>query len=645
MKSDPNQAEQAPNLSAEASLIFLHNPVAAIVFDPATKLILRSNPAASRLYGYTEDELLGMPASTLLPDAAGTGPCKRYRKDGSEILLETSSVPIWLNGTQACLLFILDRTEAARTEQRLLSALAKAETALKSKSNFLSTMSHEMRTPLNGVIGVAGMLAETDLNAEQRDFLNTIRSSSEILLTVINDVLDYTKIEANKLTLEALDFDLPATIEDLFEMVGVQASRKGLSLHSMLAEDAPIRLRGDEGRLKQILLNLLSNALKFTETGSVILKVTREEPAGNRLRFQVIDTGIGISEEGSSQMFETFSQADSSITRRFGGTGLGLAISKRLATLMGGEIGLSSVPGQGSTFWFTAEFAAALSASPAETPQRFAGRDVLVVQRNQEERAHTRALLGSLGMVVTEAANAPHALSFCALRAEPFSFCLVDFNLPVIDGVKFAGLLKTQPKHREMPVILLVMTQIANQVAEAKEMGFADVLSKPLRKRQVLRSLSQAGSPGTSQANAVQQVKEPPAQATTAGRASILLVEDNTVNRQIAAYYLKRLGFDIEIAENGLVAVEAFERGQFDLILMDCHMPVMDGVTATKRIREMAGAGATIPILAVTADVFQDQRTRCLDAGMNDFLYKPITHEILKSKIECWLQVSSNHTS
>jgi CheY-like chemotaxis protein len=189
------------------------------------------------------------------------------------------------------------------------------------------------------------------------------------------------------------------------------------------------------------------------------------------------------------------------------------------------------------------------------------------------------------------------------------------------------------------------MTQIANQVAEAKEMGFADVLSKPLRKRQVLRSLSQAGSPGTSQANAVQQVKEPPAQATTAGRASILLVEDNTVNRQIAAYYLKRLGFDIEIAENGLVAVEAFERGQFDLILMDCHMPVMDGVTATKRIREMAGAGATIPILAVTADVFQDQRTRCLDAGMNDFLYKPITHEILKSKIECWLQVSSNHTS
>lgn len=629
--------------------VFLHNPVATIVFDEATWRILAANIAACTLYGYMSSEFTGMSLLELVskPTAIPFGPTDfelkamflsrleawaHKRKDGREILVETISHGFKFEGRHAYIVFVVDKTETLLTQQRLVHALSEAEGALQTKTNFLSTVSHELRTPMSGVIGITTMLAETELSHEQRELVNTVRSSGELLLALIDDILDFMRAEQNELTLQMRDFDLPDIVEEVVEVVKMIAHQKRIRLNTFIAPDVPRALLGDSGRLKQILLNLLTNGVKFADRGTVSVSIRLAEGRADpvKLLFEVQDTGIGISAAEKERLFEGFSQADSSSTRKFGGTGLGLAISKRLAALMDGEIGVTSEPGEGSTFWFTARFE--LNSKPAQTgpkPDAFRGEEVLVVQENAEERRTTCLLLEEMGMLVTEAANAPQAISLCSGRAagsSGFAFCLVDSNLPVIDSMEFARILRARAFGEKTRIVMMVAHRTAEQAAQGGEIGINGFVVKPLRKKQLATAFSRANSaPATTP------------QGRSGGPAAILLVEDNVVNQRVASHSLLKLGYAVEIASNGLQAVDAFERRGFDLILMDCHMPVMDGYAATEKIRSSSISGRYVPIIAMTADVLETQRQRCIAAGMNDFLSKPVKREILSDMLQHWL--------
>jgi two-component system sensor histidine kinase/response regulator len=643
---------------ANLPLVFLHNPVATFVFDEATWLIAAANPSACRLYGYTSSEFLGMSLLDVVkrPATPQFGPSEfeikamflsrsepwaHKSKDGRDLLVETTAHGVIWKNKSAFILFANDKTQSMLAQQQLLDALNRMEGALQSKTQFLSTISHEIRTPLNGVIGVTAMLDETQLDLEQRDFVNTIKTSGDQLLSIIDDILDFTRAEQNKLVLETRDFDLLQFMDDVVEAVELLAHQKGLAVMTSIAPDVPAALIGDSARLKQILMNLLTNAVKFTERGAVRISVRVAEMAARpKLLFEIRDTGIGITAEKNVDLFEGFGQVDSSLTRRFGGTGLGLAISKYLVNKMGGEIGVASEPGQGSKFWFTAQFLPGSRQSSAQhVPDLLKGAEVLVVQQSAKERAATRALLEEMGMLVSEAANAGEALSLCAALEErrcprEYSFCLVDSNLPGVDGLEFVRRLRKQPSGEKVHVVLISAHESAEQSSEGGRIGISSFVVKPLRKKQLAVAFSQAASDPEAADSAAGRAAP---RGQCGGPASILLVEDNVVNQKVASHSLLKLGYAVEVAANGLQAVDAFEQRQFDLILMDCHMPVMDGYTATQRIRTSGMQGRAVPIIAMTADMVEMQRERCIAAGMNDFLSKPVKREVLSHMLEHWL--------
>jgi CheY-like chemotaxis protein/signal transduction histidine kinase len=649
-------------MSGADGALFEHSPVAIIVADPGTQLVLASNAAARTLYGYSEEEFVGLPLHKLC-DASFAGKARKHIcKDGGEMVVDARAQVARLQGGEAAFLFITDRSEEQRTTQRLGQELSKAHAALRAKSELLSMLSHQIRTPLAGVTGMAALLAETNLSDRQRDFLDTIRSSSDVLMTVMSDVGDLSKIEERTLRLEAVDFDLRATIEDVVEIAGVLASQKKLELRHELDASVPVNLKGDPGRLKQILLTLLENAVGMMEAGVVRLSVTAEsglsgQSAGMpvRLKFELAESGGGISSKNAKLLRQSFVQADSLIGGHLHWPAVGLSICKRLAHLMDGEIGMPGEAGRGTIFWFSAGFSLTAAEGGLENALSPAGREVLLVQRSSEERAATRGLLEAMGMVVSEAGNAPQALALCSARGakqEAFPLVLVDWNLPVIDGIRLARLLRGQPNNQEIQVVLLAVSSAPRQVEEAREAGAVDVLVKPLRRRQLASCLASltAGHAlreglGTSGLGKVPSRQECPPhklpEASGSGEraaASILVVEDNLVNQMVVSLCLQKLGYAVQIAEDGLAAVDAFSGKRFDLILMDCHMPRMDGASATRKIREMGGHGSKVPILALTADVFEAERDRCIAAGMNDFLSKPIRADLLKSKLEFWLE-------
>lgn len=657
----------------------LDTAVEGVLTSRPDGMIESANPSAHRIFGYPQGSLVGRPISCLMPDGDGnearnfleeltaairekqggfTREIIALRYDGSRFPLSFSVAKVKTPSGTLYAAILHDLSERHRVEQTLREAKDRAEIGQRTKMEFLATMSHEIRTPMNGVIGMAGLLLDTRLEEEQRSYATTIRDSAESLLVIINDILDFSKIDAGRLDLEVETVDLVAIVESVLEILAPRAAAKGLELASFVPPTLRRPLLGDAGRLRQILMNLAGNAIKFTDRGSVTILLSEEplDPSAGRtgIRFEIRDTGIGIAEEDQGRLFTMFTQVDGSAARRHGGTGLGLAICKRLAELMGGAIGVESRPGQGSIFWVSVALKRAEGSLPPPSPMGdWTGKRVLLVDDVVVNRDLLARHLGSFGIETESVESGEEALArldAAVARGRAFDAAILDHRMPGMTGPEVAGRIRANPALTGLRLALATSHRVEGAAPEPAPVDAH--LDKPIRFSALCACLARLFDPTPPREPAQcgpalrvsppkpapVAIANPPSAASdpiaSGSRVRVLVADDNPVNQQLTLAILRRAGHLAEAVSNGEEAVEAVTAIRYDLVLMDVQMPQMDGLEATRRIRRLSGPVAQIPIIALTANAMKGDDAICREAGMDDYISKPINTRKLLETIE-----------
>jgi two-component system sensor histidine kinase/response regulator len=636
------------------------NSPAAIVVLGENERITSCNPAFEELYGYKRDEILGVTLDHLITTAETRAEAQQYsqqvmkgttvrafskrrRKDNSLVDVEILGVPVFVGEEKIGTLAIYHDVS------ELMQARREAEEASRTKSEFLANMSHEIRTPMNGVMGMLELALDTSLTPEQRDYLQTSLQSAEALLTLLNDILDFSKIEAGRLEFEYINFSLRNAVEDVAYTLARRAQDKGLEMACLIDPDLTSELRGDPGRVRQILVNLVGNAIKFTHQGEIVIRAEAidETDRSAVIHFAVQDTGIGIPYERQGAIFDRFTQADGSTTRKYGGTGLGLTISKQLVEAMGGKIGVESTPGVGSTFWFDLRFekqarekrtTAPLTLGPVNLTQA----RILIVDDNQTNRmvlTKNIEALGSRAESVSSGAKALEALRNAHRVGNPYHIVLLDMQMPGMDGEQTARAIKSDPSAKDARIIILTSMGERGDASRFESLGCSGYLLKPVKQQMLFDAVvavlgrEEDSNPGLVTRHSLSEQRKL--------GLRILLAEDNTINQKLAVVLLQKAGYSVDAVETGAQALEKVQANQYSAVLMDVQMPDMDGLEATKKIRELEQTtGRHISIIAMTAHAMQGDRERCLEAGMDDYITKPLQPKVLFSALDRWTQVT-----